>query len=111
MTSPALPHAPRAGDTAFPGIASAVHLPQWAAAGTHLLFLCLMCLPVAGAGALVVALAPGLPTVMVGRLLYGVGIGFAMHAAPAYIAGGFGPSSADSGRGGRLGCGSLRVSQ
>lgn len=40
-----------------------------------------------GAGALVVAAAPGLPTVMVGRLAYGVGIGFAMHAAPAYIAG------------------------
>jgi MFS family permease len=44
--------------------------------------------PAAGAGSLVVALAPGLPTVMAGRLLYGVGIGFAMHAAPAYIAGG-----------------------
>ncbi|EFN53468.1 hypothetical protein CHLNCDRAFT_25635 [Chlorella variabilis] len=39
-----------------------------------------------GAASLVVALAPGLPTVMAGRLLYGVGIGFAMHAAPAYIA-------------------------
>ena len=48
------------------------------------------CLPpiptTAGAASLVVALAPGLPTVMAGRLLYGVGIGFAMHAAPAYIA-------------------------
>lgn len=35
-----------------------------------------------------VALSPGLPAVLAGRLLYGVGIGFAMHAAPAYIAGG-----------------------
>ncbi|KAL4459129.1 hypothetical protein ABPG75_013994 [Micractinium tetrahymenae] len=39
-----------------------------------------------GIGSLVVALAPGLPVVLAGRLLYGVGIGFAMHAAPAYIA-------------------------
>lgn len=41
----------------------------------------------AGVGSLVVALAPGLPIVLAGRLLYGVGVGFAMHAAPAYIAG------------------------
>lgn len=41
-----------------------------------------------GLGAATVALAPGgLPTVLAGRLAYGVGIGFAMHAAPAYIAG------------------------
>lgn len=39
-----------------------------------------------GISSLVVALSPGLPAVMAGRLLYGVGIGFAMHAAPAYIA-------------------------
>lgn len=39
-----------------------------------------------GVGSLVVALAPGLPIVLAGRLLYGVGVGFAMHAAPAYIA-------------------------
>lgn len=39
-----------------------------------------------GTASLIVALAPGLPTVMAGRLLYGAGIGFAMHAAPAYIA-------------------------
>jgi len=49
------------------------------------------CLPlfsaVPGLASLVVAFAPGLPMVMAGRLLYGVGIGFAMHAAPAYIAG------------------------
>jgi MFS family permease len=42
---------------------------------------------VAGLASLIVAFAPGLPTVMAGRLMYGVGIGFAMHAAPAYIAG------------------------
>lgn len=40
-----------------------------------------------GTASLIVALGPGLPTVMAGRLLYGAGIGFAMHAAPAYIAG------------------------
>jgi sugar porter (SP) family MFS transporter len=37
-------------------------------------------------GALSVAIAPSLPAVLTGRLIYGVGIGFAMHAAPAYIA-------------------------
>ena len=30
--------------------------------------------------------APSLPSLLVGRVMYGVGIGFAMHAAPAYIA-------------------------
>jgi sugar porter (SP) family MFS transporter len=36
---------------------------------------------------LIVAASPGgLPGVLSGRLLYGLGIGFAMHAAPAYIA-------------------------
>ena len=38
------------------------------------------------AGALTVAVAPTLPVVFAGRVVYGVGIGFAMHAAPAYIA-------------------------
>ena len=33
-----------------------------------------------------VAAAPSLPAVLAGRLAYGVGIGFCMHAAPAYIA-------------------------
>lgn len=42
-----------------------------------------------GLGSLIVALSPGLPAVMAGRALYGVGIGLAMHAAPAYIAGAF----------------------
>ncbi|KAL4515024.1 hypothetical protein Ndes2526B_g03660 [Nannochloris sp. 'desiccata'] len=37
-------------------------------------------------GALTVSVAPSLPAVLTGRLIYGVGIGFAMHAAPAYIA-------------------------
>lgn len=44
-------------------------------------------LPLPGVASLVVALSPGLPAVLAGRLMYGVGIGFAMHAAPAYIAG------------------------
>lgn len=39
-----------------------------------------------GLGALMVSQAPGLPLVLAGRLAYGVGIGFGMHAAPAYIA-------------------------
>ena len=38
------------------------------------------------AGAGLVYAAPQLSIVMLGRLLYGVGIGFSMHAAPAYIA-------------------------
>lgn len=38
------------------------------------------------AGAASVSLAPTLPLVLLGRSLYGIGIGFAMHAAPAYIA-------------------------
>ena len=37
-------------------------------------------------GAGLVGEAPGLGVVMLGRLLYGLGIGFSMHAAPAYIA-------------------------
>lgn len=38
------------------------------------------------AGAGLVYAAPQLSVVMLGRLLYGLGIGFSMHAAPAYIA-------------------------
>ncbi|KAG0557091.1 hypothetical protein KC19_11G101500 [Ceratodon purpureus] len=37
-------------------------------------------------GALVTALAPSLVVVVLGRLIFGVGIGLAMHAAPMYIA-------------------------
>jgi sugar porter (SP) family MFS transporter len=37
-------------------------------------------------GALAVSLADSLPVLYAGRLVYGMGIGFAMHAAPAYIA-------------------------
>lgn len=37
-------------------------------------------------GALVTALAPSLAVVILGRLVFGVGIGLAMHAAPMYIA-------------------------
>ncbi|KAI4352122.1 hypothetical protein L6164_006403 [Bauhinia variegata] len=38
------------------------------------------------AGALITALATGLPIIVVGRFIYGMGIGMAMHAAPMYIA-------------------------
>lgn len=38
------------------------------------------------AGALVTALAPNFPVLLVGRLVYGLGIGMAMHGAPMYIA-------------------------
>ncbi|KAJ4725743.1 D-xylose-proton symporter-like [Melia azedarach] len=37
-------------------------------------------------GGLVTAYAPGLGVLLVGRLLYGLGIGLAMHGAPLYIA-------------------------
>lgn len=37
-------------------------------------------------GATLVYEAPGIGVVMLGRLMYGLGIGFSMHAAPAYIA-------------------------
>ena len=37
-------------------------------------------------GALVTALAPSFAIVVLGRLIFGVGIGLAMHAAPMYIA-------------------------
>ncbi len=41
----------------------------------------------AGGAALVAASSDSLEVLLVGRVLYGLGIGFAMHAAPAYIAG------------------------
>lgn len=41
---------------------------------------------VAGASAALLLLAPNYPTLLTGRVVYGLGIGFAMHAAPAYIA-------------------------
>ncbi|KAM1115530.1 hypothetical protein TB2_038102 [Malus domestica] len=37
-------------------------------------------------GALITATAPGLSVLLVGRVLYGLGIGMAMHGAPLYIA-------------------------
>ncbi|XP_044483304.1 D-xylose-proton symporter-like 3, chloroplastic [Mangifera indica] len=37
-------------------------------------------------GALITAYAPGLGVLLAGRLLYGLGIGMAMHGAPLYIA-------------------------
>ncbi|CAL0334260.1 unnamed protein product [Lupinus luteus] len=37
-------------------------------------------------GALVTAVAPNFPVLVVGRLVFGLGIGLAMHAAPMYIA-------------------------
>lgn len=37
-------------------------------------------------GSLVTALAPNLTVIILGRLIFGVGIGLAMHAAPCYIA-------------------------
>ena len=40
----------------------------------------------AGLGTAAESLAPGLEILLAGRILYGLGIGFAMHAAPAYIA-------------------------
>jgi MFS family permease len=36
--------------------------------------------------ALLMGGAPNLEVLLLGRTLYGLGIGFAMHAAPAYIA-------------------------
>lgn len=38
------------------------------------------------AGALLTALAPAFVLMVIGRLIYGIGIGLAMHAAPMYIA-------------------------
>ncbi|KAF5735430.1 hypothetical protein HS088_TW15G00933 [Tripterygium wilfordii] len=37
-------------------------------------------------GALVTTFAPNFPVMVIGRFVYGVGIGLAMHAAPMYIA-------------------------
>ncbi|XP_020577586.1 D-xylose-proton symporter-like 2 [Phalaenopsis equestris] len=37
-------------------------------------------------GSLLTSLAPNFPVMVIGRLLYGIGIGLAMHAAPMYIA-------------------------
>ncbi|KAF9624639.1 hypothetical protein IFM89_023230 [Coptis chinensis] len=37
-------------------------------------------------GALVTALAPNFPAMVIGRFVFGMGIGLAMHAAPMYIA-------------------------
>ncbi|KAF8379004.1 hypothetical protein HHK36_028431 [Tetracentron sinense] len=37
-------------------------------------------------GALVTALAPDFPIIVIGRFVFGIGIGLAMHAAPMYIA-------------------------
>ncbi|XP_078438354.1 D-xylose-proton symporter-like 2 [Wolffia australiana] len=37
-------------------------------------------------GAILTALAPSFPLLVVGRLIFGIGIGLAMHAAPMYIA-------------------------
>ncbi|CAL5219592.1 g1455 [Coccomyxa viridis] len=39
-----------------------------------------------GGSSVVMGAAPGLEILVLGRALYGLGIGFAMHAAPAYIA-------------------------
>ena len=40
----------------------------------------------AGAAVAFLSVAPNLGLLIVGRLLFGLGIGFAMHAAPAYLA-------------------------
>ncbi len=40
----------------------------------------------AGTAAVTMFAAPSYEVLLAGRLLYGLGIGFAMHAAPAYIA-------------------------
>ncbi|PON41476.1 Sugar/inositol transporter [Parasponia andersonii] len=37
-------------------------------------------------GAIVTAVAPTLPIMVIGRVVFGIGIGLAMHAAPMYIA-------------------------
>ncbi|PRQ60696.1 putative major facilitator, sugar transporter, major facilitator superfamily [Rosa chinensis] len=37
-------------------------------------------------GALITALAPEFPVMVIGRFLFGIGIGLAMHAAPMYMA-------------------------
>ena len=45
-----------------------------------------MLLVCAGTAAAVLYTAPNYPLLLTGRVTYGLGIGFAMHAAPAYIA-------------------------
>ena len=40
----------------------------------------------AGAAVACLALAPKLPLLILVRVVFGLGIGFAMHAAPAYLA-------------------------
>ena len=40
----------------------------------------------AGTSAALMAFAPNLEVLLLGRTIYGLGIGFTMHAAPAYIA-------------------------
>ena len=40
----------------------------------------------AGSAAALLYTAPNYPLLLTGRVTYGLGIGFAMHAAPAYIA-------------------------
>lgn len=37
-------------------------------------------------GAILSAAAPAFPVFILGKMLYGLGIGFALHAAPAYLA-------------------------
>ncbi len=40
----------------------------------------------AGVGAVLSAAAPIFPVLILGKMVYGLGIGFALHAAPAYLA-------------------------
>ena len=37
-------------------------------------------------GAILSAAAPLFPVLILGKMIYGLGIGFALHAAPAYLA-------------------------
>jgi len=39
----------------------------------------------AGVGAILSAAAPLFPVLILGKMVYGVGIGFSPHAAPAYL--------------------------
>jgi MFS family permease len=40
----------------------------------------------AGLGAVLLTGAPALAVLIIGKLIYGIGIAFALHAAPAYLA-------------------------
>lgn len=40
----------------------------------------------AGIGAILSAAAVAFPMLVAGKMVYGLGIGFALHAAPAYLA-------------------------